>query len=172
MDQRAHESVNLHLYPREILNVTFSELKYSDRMHQILGFGVFFFPIVHLHMCILMSRISWGWHMKPKNLRWWTWGEKGKIFTWMMKSGLPHWSHFIKLQTLEFSIIKLSICIFFNTDQPIITVKLTQTSGWSLIRNLFLLKLSLRTFDQLKVLIFVLPWIKMVTVKSWKKFQK
>lgn len=34
---------------------------------------------------------------------------------------------------------------------------LTWTSGCSLTRNLFLLKLSLRTRDQLKVLILVVP---------------
>lgn len=148
-------------------------------MHLVLGFGGFlllvfwfFFLILHLHMCMPMSRISWSWYTKPENLRWQTRGEKGKIFSGMMKLSLPHWSCFIKLQILEFFIIKLSIHLFFNTDQPTITVKLKQTSGWSLIRNLFLLKLSLRTFDQLNVLIFVLPWIKTITVRSWQKFQK
>lgn len=33
---------------------------------------------------------------------------------------------------------------------------LTWTSGWSLMRNLFLLKLSFEDLDQLKVLILVL----------------
>ena len=35
-------------------------------------------------------------------------------------------------------------------------ITLTWTSGWSLMRNLFLLKLSFRSLDQLKVLILVL----------------
>lgn len=47
--------------------------------------------------------------------------------------------------------------VFSTLTSLLIMTELTQTSGWSLIRNRFLLKLSFRTFDQLKVLIFVLP---------------
>lgn len=110
------------------------------------------------------------------NLQWQAWGEKDfylnsedKPISLTVSYKVTN-SRIFRDKSVHISIYIQVKCNFFNTDKVVTVAKLTQTSGWSLIRNLFLLKLSLRTLDQLKVLIFVLPWIK--TIKSLQKFQK
>lgn len=127
-----------------------------------LGLVVFFFlSYIYTHVSFCQGQAD----IETQNLKILSCGVGNERFTLEWCSQACVLRLFYKITDYRSVHNKMKHWYFFQHWPVYITVKVTQTSGWSLIRNLFLLKLSLRTLDQLKVLILVLPWIKMRMIK-------